>query len=232
VALGNKHAAPFLEEAVAAVASPGAAGGPPDRIVGLVLAPHYSRGSVGEYHARAGAAAAEHGVAYVPLESWWSLPAWVDAQADRVRVAIGSLPARTEVLFTAHSLPERVLAGDPYADELRASAEAVAAAAGLDRGRWSLAWQSAGRTPEQWRGPDVADVIRDLGATGRADGVLVCPQGFVSDHLEVLYDLDVDARRVATEAGLAFARTASINDEPAVMAALAGLARDAAARVA
>jgi protoporphyrin/coproporphyrin ferrochelatase len=232
VALGNKHAAPFLEDAVAAVASAGPAGRPPDRIVGLVLAPHYSRGSVGEYHARAGAAAAERGVAYVPLASWWALPAWVDAQADRVRAAIGSLPARSEVLFTAHSLPERVLAGDPYADELRASAEAVAAAAGLDGGRWSLAWQSAGRTPEQWRGPDVADVIRDLGATGRADGVLVCPQGFVSDHLEVLYDLDVDARRVATEAGLAFARTASINDEPAVMAALAGLARDAAARVA
>jgi protoporphyrin/coproporphyrin ferrochelatase len=232
VALGNKHTAPFLEESVAAVTSPGAAGGSPDRIVGLVLAPHYSRGSVGEYHARAGAAAAERGVAYVPLESWWALPAWIETQAARVRTAAASLPARTEVLFTAHSLPERVLAGDPYADELRASAAAVAAATGLDVGSWSLAWQSAGRTPEPWRGPDVAEVIRDLGTTGRADGVLVCPQGFVSDHLEVLFDLDVVARRVATEAGLAFARTASINDEPAVMAALAGLVRDAAARVA
>ena len=231
VALGNKHAPPFLETAVATVATAGAPGGPPDRIVGLVLAPHYSRGSVGEYHARAGAAAAERGVTYAPVESWWALPAWVEAQAARVRAALASLPARTEVLFTAHSLPERVLAGDPYADELRASAEAVAVAAGLDGGRWSLAWQSAGRTPEPWRGPDVVDVIRDLGAAGRADGVLVCPQGFVSDHLEVLYDLDVDARRVATETGLAFARTASLNDEPAVMAALAGVARDAAARV-
>ena len=97
---------------------------------------------------------------------------------------------------------------------------------GLNRwAGWSLAWQSAGRTPEPWRGPDVAEVIRDLAATGRADGVLVCPQGFVSDHLEVLYDLDVDAHRVATEVGLAFARTASINDEPTVMAALADLVR-------
>jgi protoporphyrin/coproporphyrin ferrochelatase len=231
VALGNKHAPPFLEDAVATLARASSAGGPPGGIVGLVLAPHYSRGSVGEYHARAGAAA-ERGVAYAPVESWWALPAWVEAQAARVRAALAALPARTEVLFTAHSLPERVLAGDPYADELRASAEAVAAAAGLDGGRWSLAWQSAGRTPEPWRGPDVADVIRALGAAGGVDGVLVCPQGFVSDHLEVLYDLDVDARRVAAEARLAFARTASLNDEPAVMAALAGVARDTAARVA
>ena len=136
-------------------------------------------------------------------------------------------PDRTTVLFTAHSLPERVQAGDPYVDGLQSSATAVASAAGLPDGTWSLAWQSAGRTPEPWRGPDVADVIRDLGASRRVDGVLVCPQGFVSDHLEVLYDLDVDARRVATEAGLAFARTASLNDEAPVMAALAGVTRAA-----
>ena len=226
VELGNKHAAPFLEAAVAALADRSDPSGRPDRIVGLVLAPHYSRGSVGEYHNRAAAAAAEHGVAYTPVESWHALPAWLDAQADRVRAARATLPAKTKVLFTAHSLPERVLEGDPYPDELRASATAIAERAGLERWYgWTLAWQSAGRTPEPWRGPDVADVIRDLGATGRAEGVLVCPQGFVSDHLEVLYDLDVDARRVATEAGLAFARTASINDEPEVMAALAELVR-------
>jgi ferrochelatase len=226
VELGNKHAEPFLESAVATLADRADPPGRPDRIVGLVLAPHYSRGSVGEYHNRAAAAAAEHGVAYTPVESWHALPAWLDAQAERVRAARATLPAKTKVLFTAHSLPERVLEGDPYPDELRASATAIAGRAGLDRWYgWTLAWQSAGRTPEPWRGPDVAEVIRDLGATGRAEGVLVCPQGFVSDHLEVLYDLDVDAHRVATEAGLAFARTASINDEPAVMAALAELVR-------
>ena len=232
VALGHKHAPPFLEDAVATLAAGDGGSGSPDRLVGLVLAPHYSRGSVGEYHARAGAAAAEHDVAYVPVESWWALPAWVEAQAARVRSALATLPERTTVLFTAHSLPERVLAGDPYADELFESASTVAGAADLGDGSWSLAWQSAGRTPEPWRGPDVAEVIRDLGASGRVNAVLVCPQGFVSDHLEVLYDLDVDARRVADEAGLGFARTASINAEPAVMAALAGVARDAAARVA
>ena len=227
VALGNKHAPPFIEDAVVMLAGNGGRAAPPDRLVGLVLAPHFSRGSVGEYHARARTAATAQGKDYVPVESWWSLPAWVEAQATRVRTALAGLPDRTTVLFTAHSLPERVLAGDPYVDELQSSATAVASAAGLPDGTWSLAWQSAGRTPEPWRGPDVADVIRDLGASRRVDGVLVCPQGFVSDHLEVLYDLDVDARRVATEAGLAFARTASLNDEAPVMAALAGVARAA-----
>jgi ferrochelatase len=223
VALGNKHAPPFIEDAVAELA-----GAAPD-IVGLVLAPHFSRGSVGEYHERAAAAAGERGLAYVGIDAWHDEPAWLDAQGDRVRSALGALPSKTTVLFTAHSLPERVLADDdPYPDQLRQSAAAIAERAGLDpSGGWALAWQSAGRTPEPWRGPDVRDVIRDLAATGRAEGVLVCPQGFVSDHLEVLYDLDIEARRVTTESGLAFARTASINDDPAVMAALAGRVRRA-----
>ena len=224
VDLGMKHAAPFLEDAAADLVS---GAGAVDRLVGLVLAPHYSRGSVAEYHTRVAEVAAAHDVPYCPIQAWHDLPAWLDAQAERVRVAGAALPDKTKVLFTAHSLPERVLEGDRYPDELRTSATAIAERAGLDRWHgWTLAWQSAGRTPEPWRGPDVAEVIRDLGATGRAEGVLVCPQGFVSDHLEVLYDLDVDARRVAGEAGLAFGRTASINDEPAVMAALARRVRE------
>jgi ferrochelatase len=226
VALGNKHAPPFVEDAVTELADGTGSGGRPERIVGLVLAPHYSRGSVGQYHERAAAAAGEHGIAYVAVDAWHDEAAWLDAQAARVRAALDTLPAKTKVLFTAHSLPERALVDDPYPDQLRASATAIADGAGLEPWYgWALAWQSAGRTPEPWRGPDVADVIRDLVATGRAEGVLVCPQGFVSDHLEVLYDLDVDARRVAEAGGVAFARTASINDDPAVMAALAGLVR-------
>jgi ferrochelatase len=221
VALGNKHTPPFVEDAVAELAS-SSSGGRPDRIVGLVLAPHYSRGSVGEYHDRARAAAGGHGVGYVPVDAWHDEAAWLDAQAARMRAALDTLPDKTKVLFTAHSLPERVLVDDPYPDQLRASATAIADRAGLDPWYgWALAWQSAARTPEPWRGPDVSEVIRDLAATGRAEGVLVCPQGFVSDHLEVLYDLDIDARRVADDVGLAFARTASINDDTSVMAALA-----------
>jgi ferrochelatase len=236
---GNKHAAPFVEEAVGALVAAGAA-----PIVGLVLAPHFSRGSVADYHARA-AAAAGADAAYAGIDSWSDEPAWLDAQAARVREALGGLPAGTHVLFTAHSLPERVLAGDPYTDQLAASAAAIAARAGLPAaptttatsvdgparagGGWSLAWQSAGRTPEPWRGPDVLEVIDGIADAGSATSVLVCPQGFVSDHLEVLYDLDVDAATVAAKRGLAFARTASINDEPAVMAALAARVRAAAA---
>jgi protoporphyrin/coproporphyrin ferrochelatase len=221
VALGNKHAAPFLEDAVAELADAGV-----ERVVGLVLAPHYSRGSIGEYHTRAGEAAAARGLGYTGIDRWHDEPAWLDAQAERVRAARAPLPERTTVLFTAHSLPERVLEGDPYADELEESAAAIAKRAELGDA-WGLAWQSAGRTPEPWRGPDVLDVIRELGAGDEGSGVVVCPQGFVSDHLEVLYDLDVDATRVAGEVGLAFARTASINDEPAVMAALAERVRRA-----
>ena len=219
VALGHKHAAPFVEDAVAGLADAGV-----ERIVGLVLAPHYSRGSVAEYHSRAATAAEAQGIGYRGIDRWHDEPAWLDAQAERVRAARATLPEPTMVLFTAHSLPERVLEGDPYADELQASATAIAKRADLGD-EWDLAWQSAGRTPEPWRGPDILDVIRDLGAGGEVAGVLVCPQGFVSDHLEVLYDLDVDADRVAGEAGLAFARTASINDEPAVMRALAARVR-------
>lgn len=220
VALGNKHAAPFVEDAVGEVVAAGA-----ERVVGLVLAPHFSRGSVGEYHARAGAAAAGRGVAYAAIDRWHDEAAWLDAQAARVRDGLGRLPGGAKVLFTAHSLPERVLEGDPYVEELRASAAAIAGRAGLeDWTGWAVAWQSAGRTPEPWRGPDILDVIRQLGAAG-AEGVLVCPQGFVSDHLEVLYDLDVEAAKVAAEAGLAFARTTSINDDAAVMGALAARVR-------
>jgi len=217
---GHKHAPPYIEDAVQSLL----ADDDIEQVVGLVLAPHFSRGSVGEYHQRAAGPIVEasRGIVYTGIEAWHDLPAWVEAQVGRVREAREGLPEATKVLFTAHSLPERVLDRDPYPDQLRQSAGAIAAELGLDPwSAWSIAWQSAGRTPEPWRGPDILEVIRDLAATGRAEGVLVCPQGFVSDHLEVLYDLDVEAAKVADEVGLQFARTKSINDDATVMAALA-----------
>ncbi len=229
VALGQKHAAPFIEDAVAELADAGVA-----RIMGLVLAPHYSRGSVGEYLARLAAAAVQHELAVTALERWHDLEAWRGFQAETVVASLARLPARTKVLFSAHSLPEAVLLDDPYPDELHASATAIAAAAGLapqsGSGRlgWGLAWQSAGRTGARWRGPDIGAVIDDLAATGQVDGVLVCPQGFTADHLEVLYDLDVVAQARAVGHGLVFARTASLNDDPAVLAALADRLRASA----
>ncbi len=217
VRLGQKHAAPFIEDAVGELVALGA-----DRLVGLVLAPHWSSSSIGAYHGRARAIAEEHGVRYDGIESWSDEPAFIDHQARSVQQQLAALPERTKVLFTAHSLPLRALEGDPYPDQLRASAAAMADRAGLDRwAGWSLAWQSAGRTPEPWAGPDVLEVIRELAATGRADGVLVVPQGFTSQHLEVLYDLDIEAAAVAEQLGLRFARTEVIDDDPAVMTALA-----------
>lgn len=222
VVLGQKHAAPFIEDAVADLVVGGA-----ERIVGLVLAPHYSGFSVGQYHERARAAAGE--VPFVGIESWHLEPAYVSFLAGAVRRARADLPERHKVLFTAHSLPERVLAGDPYPDQLRDGAAAVAAEVGLDPwADWSIGWQSAGRTPEPWRGPDILEVIRALADTGRSDGILVCPHGFVADHLEVVYDLDIEAAGVAADVGLAFARTDVVNDDPAVMAALADLVHRAA----
>ncbi|MEX2292977.1 MAG: ferrochelatase [Acidimicrobiales bacterium] len=217
VVLGQKHAAPFIEDAIATLAADGIT-----RVVGLVLAPHFSGFSVGEYQRRLSTAASEHDQVAAGVESWHLEPSYIRFLTDVTLEALAPLPERTKVLFTAHSLPERVLVDDPYPDQLRESAATVAEAAGLDRwAGWSVAWQSAGRTPEPWRGPDVLDVIRELAATGAADGVLVCPQGFVSDHLEVVYDLDIEAQRVADEVGLVFARTRVLNDDPPVLGALA-----------
>lgn len=224
VELGMKHAPPFLEDGVAALA---AAGVSVDRIVGLVLAPHYSALSVGEYEARAEAAAAEAGLPLTMVRSWHLAPGYLDLLAGFVTKAVADLAVDpVEVVFTAHSLPERILAmGDPYPDQLFETAKAVAERCGLIR--WSVGWQSAGRTPEPWIGPDLLSVLPMLVAAGAA-GVVVCPAGFVSDHLEVLYDLDVEARAEAGRLGLAFARTPSPNADPAFCATLAEVIRSRA----
>ncbi len=204
VRLGQKHAAPFIEDAVAELAAAGV-----EHIVGVVLAPHYSGFSVGQYNARAAEAADGAGLQYAGVDSWSLEPAYLDHQAASVRDRLAALP-------------ERVLEGDPYPDQLRASAEAIADRVGLGPwATWSIGWQSAGRTPEPWRGPDILEIVRELAATGRAEGILVGPQGFTSDHLEVVYDLDIEAAAVADEVGLAFARTDVVNDDAAVMSALA-----------
>jgi ferrochelatase len=208
VRLGYKHASPFIEEAVAQLAV--------DDIVGVVLAPHYSRGSVGEYVDRLGHRA---------VESWHDLPEWRAFHAEAIERALATMPSRTHVVFTAHSLPERVLEGDRYEDELMTSATAIAETIGLGAGSWSIGWQSAGRTPEPWRGPDIAETLTTI----EADGVVVCPQGFVSDSLEILYDLDMLARDVARDARIVFARTPMVNDDATVLGALADRVRSLSA---
>ena len=186
-----------------------------------MLAPHDSAFSVGEYLARMTEAAGRHGMTAAGVRSWATEPAFVDFVAADVRTRLAALPEGTFVLFTAHSLPRRIVdTGDPYPDELRATAVAVAERAGLAADGWGTAWQSAGRTPEPWLGPDVLEAIDGLAAEGRP-GVLVSAVGFVADHLEVRYDLDIEARQRAAAAGIAFDRTTCVNDDPTVMAALA-----------
>jgi ferrochelatase len=222
VSLGQKHSYPFIEDAVTGLCEDGV-----NDIVGLVLAPHFSAASVGLYLERAAATSSQFGVGFTGIESWNSLEAWLDFNARAVTKSVNRMPERTTVVFTAHSLPESVLAGDPYADELQHSANAIARRASLAISGWSLGWQSAAKSPMPWRGPDISEIIADIAETGRADGVVVCPQGFTCDHLEVLHDIDIVARDVAKQVGLEFARTDVVNADPTVMSALADLIRGA-----
>ena len=215
VAFGAKHAEPLIEEAVGSLVAAG-----PERVIGLVLTPHGSSMGSQEYLDRAAAALEPLGARLVPVAPWYAATALVDLLAARVREACAGVSGRAMVLFTAHSLPARVReAGDTYPDQVAESARLVAAAAGVDR--WGVAWQSAGRTPEPWLDPDVRDEVRRLAAAGGTDAVVVCPVGFVADHLEVLYDLDVELAAVAAEVGVAYVRTRSLNDDPAFVALLA-----------
>ncbi len=213
VEFGAKHTDPLIEEAAAKLASDGL-----DRVVGLVLTPHASSMGSQEYLDRA--AAALPSTPFVPIGPWYGEPGFIALLAARVAAALDAQRGRSTVVFTAHSLPERVReAGDTYPEQVAESARLVAGAAGVPR--WGVAWQSAGRTPEPWLGPDVRDEVRRLAAEGDTDAVIVCPIGFVSDHLEVLYDLDVELAAVAGDCGLAYARTASLNDDPAFVSVLA-----------
>jgi protoporphyrin/coproporphyrin ferrochelatase len=215
VFVGMKHWHPRIAQAVERAVVGGAT-----RLIGVVLAPHYSRMSVGEYRDRLEAALESRDAELVLVESWHDDPAFVDVVADRVRAT------DAWVVFTAHSLPERILAdGDPYRDQLLATSRLVAERAELADG-WSFAFQSASATGEPWLGPDILDELERLHGAG-VRKVLVAPVGFVSDHLEILWDLDVQARERARELGMELARIESLNDDPAFIRAVAGVVEQA-----
>jgi ferrochelatase len=212
VFVGMKHWQPRIAEAVDRALAGGA-----DTIVGLVLAPHYSRLSIEEYRERLEAALGDRAELRF-IESWHTHEPYLALLADRVR------GTDAHVVFTAHSLPERILAeGDPYRDQLLETSQLVAERAGL--ASWSFAFQSASPTGEPWLGPDILDELDDLKAKG-LERVLACPIGFVSDHLEILWDLDVEARERSAELGLEFDRIRSLNDDPAFVRGLAELVRE------
>lgn len=210
---GMKHWSPRIAEAAERA-------GEADAVIGLVLAPHYSRMSIGGYRAQLEEALAGRAELRF-VESWGDDPGFVDLLADRVR------GTSAHVVFTAHSLPARILAeGDPYERQLLSTATAVAQAAGLRE--WSWSYQSESSTGEPWLGPDILDHLDDLHGRGVSD-VLVCPVGFIADHLEIRWDLDVEAREKAEALGMRLERIEMPNDDPALIAVLGGLVRRAAA---
>jgi protoporphyrin/coproporphyrin ferrochelatase len=232
VRYGAKFTVPTIEDGVADLVEAGVSS-----IVGIVLTPHRSSLGSGEYLRRAAEAAEQASVPWVPIPSWHRAPGFAQLLAERTQTALDGLaPDRVDrpaVFFTAHSLPERVIAeGDPYPDQVRESAVDIAGLLGFeDRPQvtWGVAWQSAGRTPDPWLGPDLLAEIRRVAASG-ATAVVVCPVGFVSDHLEILFDLDIEATAVADSVGVAFTRTRSLNDDPAFLGVLADVVAAAGRR--
>ncbi len=220
---GMRHWRPYIADTLAQVAAAGHR-----RVVVLPLAPHYSTMSVGAYHRAV--EAARNGLETRLVESWHDHPAFLDAVASRVREALDRLEpaerAGAALLFTAHSLPARIVAaGDPYHDQLQASVAGVRRRL-HPRDAW-FAYQSAGRAAGPWLGPEAGAVLTDLAHAGHRAAV-VCPIGFVSDHLEVLYDLDIELAGQARELGVRLVRADSLNAHPLLIAALADLAARAA----
>jgi len=243
VYLGMKHWHPFLDVPVRQMAADGVT-----QAVAVALAPHYSRLSIQGYIDRIEAAQAKlteeqtsgspppagegpgERTIFTFVKSWHDEPLFWQALANRIRVAVDATFASDErdrvfVLFTAHSLPERILEwDDPYPRELMATAAGVAHLVGLPEDRWGFAYQSAGRTPEPWLGPDILDKLRELTAQGEW-AILVCPVGFIADHLEILYDIDIEARQLAAELGIHLERIEMLNDAPSLANAIAAVVR-------
>ncbi len=212
---GMKHWTPRIADGAEAALAGGA-----DRVLGLVLAPHYSRLSIGGYRSQLEEALASRSE-LVFVESWHDEPAFVELIADRVR------GTAAHVVFTAHSLPARILdEGDPYERQLLETCRAIAQAAGLND--WSFSYQSESATGEPWLGPDILDHLATLHGEG-TDDVLICPIGFVADHLEIRWDLDTEAADRARELGMRLARIEMPNADPAFVRVLAGIARRALA---
>jgi len=216
---GLKHASPFIEDGVERMVKDGIT-----QAVGVVLAPHYSVMSVGGYIKRAKEKADEQGLSISFVKSYHVHPKLIEALSARVNQALerfeGIPRDQVRVIFTAHSLPEKILEmKDPYPEQLMETSEAVARQAGVSN--WQFAWQSAGQTETPWLGPDILDVLRTIRNEERVENVLICPVGFVSDHLEVLYDIDIECQALAKELGIRLKRTESLNTDPLYMETLA-----------
>jgi len=221
VYVGMKHWHPYIGEVVPRIANDRIR-----RVIALALAPHYSKISIGGYKQALDHALDATGNLSVDfVDSWYDHPLFHRAVAERITLAMGQFPKSgdVDIVFTAHSLPERILDyNDPYPSQLRSSCQAVSNMLKLDR--WSFAYQSAGRTAEKWLGPDILDSLKEISECGKTVNVLVIPIGFVADHLEILYDIDVEAQEFAKTHGLTLKRTESLNTSQTFISALADIA--------
>jgi len=227
--LGMRHWSPWIEEVVGEMVEAGVT-----HAVSVVLAPHFSALSVARYQQRIGDGLelSRGRIEFAHVPSYHDAPGLVEAFAGRVLEGLGRWPEterdRVHVVFSAHSLPERVLAeGDPYDTQCRKTARLVAERAGLAPDRWSWSYQSAGRTPEPWAGPDLGDHLEELAGRGVRD-VVVVPVGFVSDHVELLFDIDVRAKAMADGLGMRLERPPALNDDPTFVSMLADVVRERA----
>lgn len=222
--VGMRHWHPYIREVMPRVVADGV-----DRLVAAVMAPHYSRMSVGRYMQRVDEALAslDASIPVLQVESWKDEPAFIQAIVQRINQALERFDDADRddvyILFTAHSLPERILQwNDPYPDELKVSVQAVVDQ--LHPKQSSFAFQSQGATADPWLGPSVEETLEKLAAEG-VRNLLLVPIGFVCDHVEVLYDVDIEHRAQAEALGIRLERTASLNDDPLLCRAVADAVR-------
>ena len=220
VYIGMRHWTPWIKDTVDQMIADGI-----EQVVALVLAPHYSSMSIAKYFAKLDAALAAHDkpFTYKAITSYHDHPLYIKALANRVQDGLADMPNDTLVIFSAHSLPTRIIdAGDPYDDQLRETARLIADQAGIMDEQWTFSYQSAGKSPEPWLGPQIEEYVVELAAQGHTHFLSV-PVGFVSDHVEILFDIDLEARDAAESTGARLERVSSLNDDPLYVAALADL---------
>jgi ferrochelatase len=219
--LGMRHWSPWIEDIVAQMVEDGVT-----QAVSIVLAPHYSKMSIAKYQQKVADALdmARADIDFTHVQSYHDHPLLVQAFADRVADGLSRWPEaerdQVHVIFSAHSLPERIIKmGDPYDSQLRETAELIAAKSGLRDDQWSWSYQSAGRSPEPWLGPPLDEHLQALADQGIKD-VISIPIGFVCDHVEILYDIDIQAQEIAGQLGMRLERPPALNTDPLFIEAL------------
>ncbi|CDQ21094.1 ferrochelatase [Halobacillus karajensis] len=224
VYLGLKHIEPFVEDAVAQMAEDGM-----EEAVAIVLAPHYSTYSVKSYNGRAKEEAEKHGITIQAVESWYDEPGFIDYWKEVIEAEYRKMDEAEKenacLIVSAHSLPMKILeGGDPYPDQLKKTAELISEATGITQ--YEIGWQSEGNTPDPWLGPDVQDLTEDLFKNKGYKSFVYAPVGFVSDHLEVLYDNDYECKVVCDKVGADYYRPEMPNTHPKFIQTLADVVMD------